>query len=676
MINKFDRNLRLGYGFSIFILLIVGLVSWLTLRNLLASNRAVAHSGEVMQKLEQVLSVIKDAETGQRGYLLTGQKRYLEPYNGAYHQADELTMQLRTLTADNSGQQVNMRVVRDILQKRLNILQQLIDKKDHGDVIKEAGLDAGKAAMDSFRVAVAKAEQDERVLLKERTALLERYTGVAPLFILLAMLLAVGITIFSYRGVVRDYREKERLRRGLEESEEETQALNEELTAANEEITAANEELRSSNEELLEARDQLSHMNETLEKRVDERTKALQESEEETQALNEELTAINEEMTATNEELVATNEELAESEQKLLQLIDELRQADERSAKLAAIVESSDDAIIGKDLEGIITAWNRGAEQIFGYKELDIVGRSVLTLIPENLHHEEANILARLRNGEKIDHHETIRLTADGRLIDVSLTISPIFDKTGSVIGVSKIARDISEQKRDEQRKNDFIGMASHELKTPLTSLTALIQVLQKKLKDSPDAFVPQALGKATLQTKKMSSLINGFLNISRLESGKLEMDKKNFDLIALISEEVDEIRLSVNNHTFIFDQTGPLEIYADREKIGSVISNLLSNAVKYSPKGKLITVAYVLSSQEVTVSVKDEGMGIRPQDLPRIFERYYRAGSEHTKQISGFGVGLYLSAEIVQRHNGRIWAESEKGVGSTFYFSLPLGNI
>lgn len=673
MISKFQRSLSLGYGFSLFMLLAVSLISYLTVQNLMNSNRAVAHSDKVIATLEKLLSVMKDAETGQRGYLLSGQITFLEPYNGAYGAAETLTDQLQMLTADNHRQQVNIAMIRQVLTQRLNTLQQLISKKQRSGTITPADLEVSKKAMDAFRAAIAEAERDESRLLNERTATLNYYSTLTPIFLIFAAAVAIGTSGYSYFSVIRDVREKDRLRIELEQSDEETQALNEELTAANEEITAANEELTAINEELVEAREELSEANESLESRVIERTKALQDSEEETQALNEELTAINEEMAATNEELMATNEELAESERRLQELVDELRQADERSAKLAAIVESSDDAIIGKDLNGVVTAWNRGAEHIFGYSEAEIVGQPVLKLIPEDLHHEEPFILSRLRNGEKIDHYETIRRTADGRRIDVSLTISPIHDKEGRVIGVSKIARDISEQKRDDQRKNDFIGMASHELKTPLTSLTALVQVLHQKLKVHDDPFVPQALNKAHLQTKKMSSLINGFLNVSRLESGKLEIVKQDFDLTELAKEQLEEIRLTVSSHTFMFEPDNVVTVLADREKIGSVISNLLTNAVKYSPKGKLINITCIMRDGQALFSVQDEGMGIKAQDLPRIFDRYYRAGSEHTRHISGFGVGLYLSAEIIQRHDGRIWAESQKGVGSTFFFNLPV---
>jgi PAS domain S-box-containing protein len=374
-----------------------------------------------------------------------------------------------------------------------------------------------------------------------------------------------------------------------------------------------------------------------------------------------------------NEELLSANEELAETQDKLQDTIQELRLAEERSAKLVAIVESSDDAIIGKDLDGVVTSWNRGAHQIFGYNEAEMVGQSILKLIPEHLHHEEPLILSRLRNGQKIDHYETIRQTKDGRLIDVSLTISPIHDKEGRVTGVSKIARDISEQKRDEQRKSDFIGMVSHELKTPLTSLTAIIQVVNMKLKNNTDAFLSTAMEKAGVQVKRMSNMINGFLNVSRLESGKMLIEKRSFKLDDLIREEVKESELVTSTHIIHSNICESVHVIADRDKIGSVISNLLSNAVKYSPKSSNIYVTCEIIGNVGKVSVRDEGIGLSAPDKDKIFDRYYRVETNNTQHISGFGIGLYLSSEIIAGHQGEIGVESEFGHGSTFWFTLPL---
>jgi two-component system sensor histidine kinase VicK len=235
------------------------------------------------------------------------------------------------------------------------------------------------------------------------------------------------------------------------------------------------------------------------------------------------------------------------------------------------------------------------------------------------------------------------------------------------------VLHEITEQKQDEIRKNDFIGMVSHELKTPLTSLTAIVQVLHAKLRNSEDAFVSGALDKANIQVKKMTTMINGFLNISRLESGKIPMDKKDFNLEDLISIIISEARLTATGHQINLSPCDPTPVFADQDKIGSVISNLLSNAVKYSPKGTPIELTCQTKAETVEVSVHDEGMGIKPEDIEHLFDRYYRVDNPNYSHISGFGIGLYLSSEIIRQHDGKIWVESESGAGSTFYFSLPL---
>jgi PAS domain S-box-containing protein len=243
-------------------------------------------------------------------------------------------------------------------------------------------------------------------------------------------------------------------------------------------------------------------------------------------------------------------------------------------------------------------------------------------------------------------------------------------EKNGNYI--TGVLADITEQKMDDIRKSDFIGMVSHELKTPLTSLNAIIQVAHAKLKNSDDKFLAEAMNKANDQVKRMSTMINGFLNISRLESGKILIEKERFNIVELVREIAEETRIAVSTHTIIPGLCQPIEIEADRDKINSVISNLISNAVKYSPKDTTIRIACEAGENEVTVCVKDEGIGIKPSDATKIFDRYYRVESAGTRHISGFGIGLYLSSEIIKRHGGKIWLESQPGNGSTFYFSLP----
>lgn len=247
------------------------------------------------------------------------------------------------------------------------------------------------------------------------------------------------------------------------------------------------------------------------------------------------------------------------------------------------------------------------------------------------------------------------------------------YDDHGRPIRISGTMLNITDRKRDDQRKNDFIGMVSHELKTPLTSLKAYIQLLAARAKKEGDDFKITALNKAEIQVNKMSAMINGFLNVSRLESGQIYLNKENFSINRLLKDIIDEVIIFTSSHSIALTQCEEMIVSADRDKIGYVLTNLLSNAVKYSPRGQSIEVGCELINNMVQVSVKDEGMGIKPQDINKLFDRYYRVENKHTQYISGFGIGLYLSSEIIKRHDGEIWAESRSGVGSIFYFTLPI---
>ena len=233
------------------------------------------------------------------------------------------------------------------------------------------------------------------------------------------------------------------------------------------------------------------------------------------------------------------------------------------------------------------------------------------------------------------------------------------------------VLHEITEKKLDEIRKNDFIGMVSHELKTPLTSMKGYIQILEAKLRQRQDDFVDGLLAKAVSQVAKMTSMINGFLNLSRLESGKIHIDLEQFDLSLLVEEIREESTAVILSHTLVFEPMESAWVKADREKIGQVIHNLISNAVKYSPAGSTIVVSCIAAQNTAKISVEDSGMGIKPEDLAKIFDRYYRVEGNHMYSIAGFGIGLYLCSEIIRRHRGEIWATSEFGKGSTFSFSL-----
>ncbi|EDM38004.1 sensor histidine kinase with PAS signal sensor domains [Pedobacter sp. BAL39] len=246
-------------------------------------------------------------------------------------------------------------------------------------------------------------------------------------------------------------------------------------------------------------------------------------------------------------------------------------------------------------------------------------------------------------------------------------------DDEGNFSDIYAVVMDVTVQKQDEHRKNDFIAMVSHELKTPITSVQAYLQILERNARAQDNAFVTGILEKSVSQIKKMTTMIDGFLNVSRLESGKIFIERKPFDMAGLLKESEEESKTMFSSHHIIYAPVLPMVIVADRNKIGQVINNLMSNAVKYAVAGSSIWVKCEYIGGYVQVSVKDEGMGIAQEEINKLFDRYFRSRYVTEGNISGFGIGLYLSAEIIQRHGGKIWAESELGKGSTFYFTIPL---
>lgn len=247
-------------------------------------------------------------------------------------------------------------------------------------------------------------------------------------------------------------------------------------------------------------------------------------------------------------------------------------------------------------------------------------------------------------------------------------------DENGKPNYISGTILDITERKLDDLRKNDFITMVSHELKTPLTSLRGFAELATARSTGIEDPFISYALDKINLQARKMTEMINSFLNISRLEAGKIQLYETSFVIGELISETVRELAVTTDSHIFTIAPSPAITLLADQDKIAQVITNLLTNAVKYSPRGTEIEIACTLTGGLVRVSVRDNGIGIKLEDHEKLFDRFYRVESPETENISGFGIGLYLCAEILRRHKGHIGVLSKPGKGSTFYFTLPAG--
>lgn len=535
--------------------------------------------------------------------------------------------------------------------------------------------------------------------------------------------------------------------------------------------------------------------------------------------------------------------------------VTEQRSSETKQAMLAAIIESSEDAIISKTLNGIVTTWNKSAEKMFGYSEQEMTGKSIILLIPKTRRHEEDVILQKIRNGEKVEHYETYRLTKNGTEIPVSLTISPITNSKGQIIGASKIARNISRQKTAEDnlqryannletlntvgklvsehldvqeilqhvtdvttkvtgaafgaffynnlddggesymlytlsgapkaafekfgmprntdifnatfsgectvradditkdprygknsphfgmpkghlpvvsylavpvmsksgtviggllyghpeagkftehherliesvatqaaialenaklyeeiqklnsKKDEFIGLASHELKTPVTSLSGYLQIINRRLPagDENKAFMEKAL----VQINKLSDLISDLLDVSKIETGQLPLSFTSFDLVQLVKDVTEVMQYSTKTHHLVLDKKlDKLMVVADRQRIEQVIVNLLSNAIKYSPGTDLVNISVSAANNKALVSVQDFGLGISKEQQERIFTRFYRV-EDISVNISGLGIGLFISKEIISRHAGKLWVEGSQGKGSAFFFEIPIG--
>ena len=246
-------------------------------------------------------------------------------------------------------------------------------------------------------------------------------------------------------------------------------------------------------------------------------------------------------------------------------------------------------------------------------------------------------------------------------------------DDSGEISSFTGIIMDVTAQKEDERRKNDFIGMVSHELKTPLTSLQGYVQIMQMMAKREEQPLLLTKLEKSATQIKKMTKLITGFLDVGRYSSGQIQLQPEVFNMHDLIWEMVNETEFTSATHTVTFAPCKEIvTLYADRDKIGQVLTNLLSNAIKYSPSANPIKVDCIIANGQITVSVIDQGMGIPANQLDKLFNRYYRVEGDQMQNTSGFGVGLYICKEIIDRHGGKIWVESKEGEGSVFSFTLP----
>jgi PAS domain S-box-containing protein len=355
-------------------------------------------------------------------------------------------------------------------------------------------------------------------------------------------------------------------------------------------------------------------------------------------------------------------------------------QADDSAARLAAIVKSSDDAIVSKDLNGIIMSWNAAAERLFGYTAAEAVGRSIHLIIPEERRDEEDFVLSRVRAGVGVDHFETVRRRKDGTLLDISLTVSPVFGPNGEIIGASKIARDITEAKRlrreveeASRAKDEFLAVLSHELRTPLNTVLGYAMLLQRgDLSPDDQKRAAAAIGR---NADALMRLVNDVFDTSAIVTGKLRLQTGPCDLSSIVSDAVEIVRPDAEAKGLALQiaiESG-LVISCDANRLRQALWNILSNAVKFTGAGQ-VSVTAARDGHAARVSIEDTGVGLAPESIPRVFERFWQADTTHTREHGGLGLGLALARQFIELHGGRISVSSPGlGNGTTFEIRLPL---
>lgn len=367
--------------------------------------------------------------------------------------------------------------------------------------------------------------------------------------------------------------------------------------------------------------------------------------------------------------------------------ISDRKQAEVAVAQLASIVESSDEAIISKTLEGMVISWNASAERLFGYAASEIIGQSIRQIIPGDRLQEEILFLAQLKRGEHIQHYETIRQRKDGSLIEVAVTLSPIHNSVGQVIGISTIAYDITEKRAVERLKNEFISIVSHELRTPLTSIRGSLGLLATGVMDDDPVEMKRMIDIAAIDTERLVRLVNDVLDLEKLESGKVSLVREWCDAAALMQRSIAVMTSSAQEAGIqLVVQPVSVNIWAAPDRIIQTLTNLLSNAIKFSPPGGVVTLAAEIRTLEseahpsptasrphLRFSVQDQGRGIPADQLERIFGRFQQVDALDSRDQGGTGLGLAICQSIVHQHQGQIWVESTWGQGSTFFFTLPL---
>lgn len=740
LLPAYGPKIWTGFAFALAALLLVGVTGYVGATDSMSGNHWVDHTRRVIENLLTIRSTLRAMQADQRAYLISRNRLFLKRADAAYPRLNHGIKTVQALTTDNPLEHRRSLKLGDAIYARFNLLKPLYDGStgrefDNATALLKSTLKSGQNLLETpdIKRRISQMIDTEQSLLKARNRTADSAGSFTLRVIAIGSIAAFGFVAFAGVFIGRVLGDFKRRANELAQSHENLRAANRELEKGRTAAVEYARELARSQRALSEQSELLSSVLNGMGEGViarDLQGKTLLFNPMAEQILGAEglkgdySTYLNkiEVYSADNRRINATEfpltramkgEDTIDEEQLVrprdggeprwiessarpikdqsgeiigatlvFRDITQRKSYEREIAWLAAIVSSSTDAIVGKTPDGVITSWNPGAETLYGYSASEVIGRNAEFLYPEAERREFQTLLKRLSANEFVQHSEGRRVRKDGSVIDVEVTYSPIRDRVGGIIGISAIARDITEAKRvaaelerrsrELERSNSeleqFAYSASHDLQEPLRMVASYVQLLRERYRDRLDSDADDFIDYAYEGATRMKQLINDLLTYSRAGRGS---ELKQVETGKPLEWALANLKLAIEESGATVTHDPMPVVMGDRLQLQQVFQNLIGNALKFRADRPLkIHIGARFVNGQWQFSVADNGIGIEPQYFERIFLMFQRL--HNRTEYSGTGIGLAICRRIVERHGGKIWIESTPGVGTTFYFTIP----
>lgn len=749
--STFKRNLLIGYGLSLLLLIVSAIASYISIQQLLDNQKQVNHTNEVINKLDSVMSVLKDAETGQRGFLLTNIEDFLQPYNGALGRAAVLLNQVQQLTTDNPQQTVDIRMLETVVNNRVAMLKILIDKKRNGELIPDSMLIEGKSHMDQARALVKNMQVREQGILHQKTEKLNQFVGLTPKLILVASALGLLVTIISFFRVLADYNHRASLQQSLEQKDQQISRRLMAIEGIANQISTGDYALKVDDEE----KDALGNIAGSLNKMAQSLDVSFTELKNR-EWLQTGVAQLNELMIGEKDLEVLTYKVIhflnnythsataafyLTKDDETLQLSNGIALNREKTKQqihfgegMAGAVAQTQQPLVLHDInedqllidfsggsikpQSIITFPVMYETRLKGVIELASlqnyretvqdflkaasfnIGMAIHSardharlqeLLAEtqaqseelqSQHSELENINAELEaQAEKLQASEEELRVQQEELQQANQELeerSRLLEEKNELI----LERNLAIQQKAEELaittkyKSEFLANMSHELRTPLNSILLLSRLLSENHDKNLSTDQVEYANVIQNSGKGLLTLIDEILDLSKIESGKMELDYSDvkIETIATEMKSMFDLMAKEKGVEFIIDtkKETPSVIETDKMRLEQILRNLISNALKFTKKGS-VQLIFSKHGNEVAFAVKDTGIGISKEKHQTIFEAFQQADGSTRRQFGGTGLGLSISRELARLLGGEIKLESEEGKGSEFTLILPV---